>query len=78
MGARSPVAVLRPVYPYKFEVSASVTAPSDLKGKNVGISSVGARLTSPPVWPCPRSAPTPTRCPDGARRVTRKSHGGAF
>ena len=31
MGARSPAAVLRPVYPYKFDVSASVTAPSDLK-----------------------------------------------
>ena len=32
---------LAPVYPYKFEVSASVTAPNDLKGKKVGISSVG-------------------------------------
>ena len=32
---------LAPVYPYKFEVSAGVTAPGELKGKKVGISSVG-------------------------------------
>ncbi len=32
---------LAPVYPYKFEVSASITGPNDLKGKKVGISSVG-------------------------------------
>src|SRR5262249_36829065 len=32
---------LAPVYPYKFEVSPSVTTPNDLKGKKVGISSVG-------------------------------------
>jgi NitT/TauT family transport system substrate-binding protein len=32
---------LAPVYPYKFEVSASITGPNDLKGKKVGISNVG-------------------------------------
>ena len=32
---------LAPVYPYKFEVAASIAGPSDLKGKKVGISSVG-------------------------------------
>lgn len=32
---------LAPVYPYKFEVQASIKAPADLKGKKVGISSVG-------------------------------------
>ena len=32
---------LAPVYPYKFEVSASITGPNDLRGKKVGISNVG-------------------------------------
>ncbi len=32
---------LAPVYPYKFEVQAGIKTPDDLKGKKVGISSVG-------------------------------------
>ncbi len=32
---------LAPVYPYKFMVQASIKTPADLKGKKVGISSVG-------------------------------------
>lgn len=32
---------LAPVYPYKFEVQPSIKTPQDLKGKKVGISSVG-------------------------------------
>jgi NitT/TauT family transport system substrate-binding protein len=32
---------LAPVYPYQFEVSASINTPADLKGRKVGISSVG-------------------------------------
>ena len=35
------LATLAPVYPYKFEVQGSIQSPADLKGKKVGVSSVG-------------------------------------
>jgi NitT/TauT family transport system substrate-binding protein len=34
-------AILAPVYPYRFMVSKAINVPADLKGKKVGISSVG-------------------------------------
>jgi ABC-type nitrate/sulfonate/bicarbonate transport system substrate-binding protein len=36
------LATLQPVYPYKFEVPASIKTPADLKGKKVGISRFGS------------------------------------
>jgi len=36
------IATLGPVYPYKFEVPASIQAKDDLKGKKVGVSRIGS------------------------------------
>lgn len=36
------LATLQPVYPYKFEVPASIKTPADLKGKKIGISRFGS------------------------------------
>lgn len=36
------IAVLTPVYPYQFMVPASIQTPDQLKGKKVGVSSIGS------------------------------------
>jgi NitT/TauT family transport system substrate-binding protein len=36
------IANLEPVYPFKFEVSKDIQTPADLKGKKVGITTVGS------------------------------------